>query len=104
MPTFTAKDSSIAIRTGRAFQVQLEVTSGTGYTWRPQGPLPPGLTLLGVFQQARGRLMPGGPGIEVLVFRAAGVGKFRLTLAYQRAWERGAKPAKVQTYTVTVHR
>jgi predicted secreted protein len=104
MPSFAANEYSIAGKVKQPFQIRLNVTSGTGYTWMPQGPLPPGITLLGVFQEPRGKLMPGGPGQEALVFRADDAGKVRLTLQYLRPWERGVKPAKVETFTISVHK
>jgi predicted secreted protein len=104
MPSFTAPDFSISVKVKQPFQIRLNVTSGTGYTWTPQGPLPPGITLLGVFQQPRGKMMPGGPGQEVVVFRADDLGKVRLTLQYARPWERNAKPSKLQTFAITVHK
>jgi predicted secreted protein len=103
MPMFTARTSQISVKAGAPFQIRLDVTSGTGYTWAPQA-LPPGLTLLGNFQTPRGTRMPGGRGQQVLVFRAADVGSLKLTLRYSRPWERGAKPAKVQTFELTVHK
>jgi predicted secreted protein len=104
MPSYSAGSSSIAVKIDQPFQIRLDVTSGTGYTWMPQGPLPFGITLLGVFQQPRGKMMPGGPGQEVLVFRGGDAGKARLTLGYVRPWERGVKPAKLRTFTIAVHR
>jgi|SRR5579884_426331 len=104
MPSYAAKDSAISVKVKQPFQIRLNVASGTGYTWMPQGPIAPGITLLGVFQQPRGKLMPGGPGQEVLVFRADDAGKMELTLQYVRPWERGAKPAKIQTFTITARK
>lgn len=104
MPAFAQNDTSIAVKAGAPFQIRMNVTSGTGYSWQPQGPLPPGVTLLGVFQEPRGKMMPGGPGVEVLVFRAKDVGKTTLALEYVRPWERNAKPAKLRSFTVTVRK
>jgi inhibitor of cysteine peptidase len=104
MPTFSAKDANISVKAGAPFQIRLDVTSGNGYTWRASAPLPPGLTLLGDFQTPRGKRMPGGPGQQVLVFRAADVGSLKLSLQYVRPWEHGVKPAKTQTFAVTVHK
>lgn len=104
MPAFGPEHSAIAVKAGQPFQIRMNVTSGTGYSWQPQGPMAPGLTLLGVFQQPHGKLMPGGPGAEVLVFRASSVGKFALALQYVRPWERNVKPAKVRAFTITVNR
>lgn len=104
MPTFTAKDTAVSVKAGAPFQIRLKVTSGTGYSWQPEGPLPPGLTLLGVFQTPRGKMMPGGPGDEVLVFRASIVGTMNLTMEYVRPWERGVKPAKIQSVKITVRK
>jgi predicted secreted protein len=104
MPSYTASDTGVSVKAGAPFQIRLKVTSGTGYSWQPQGPLPPGVTLLGVFQTPRGKMMPGGPGEEVLVFRASGVGTLHLTMEYVRPWQRGVKPAKVQTFLISVHK
>lgn len=104
MPTFTASDTAISVKSGAPFQIRLHVTSGTGYSWQPQGPLAPGLTLLGVFQTPHGKMMPGGPGDEVLVFRASNVGALHLTMEYVRPWERGVKPAKVESFLISVHK
>ncbi len=104
MPSFSTAQSRFSVRASSPFQIRMHVNSGTGYTWRPQGPLPPGFALLSVFQQPRGKVMPGGPGMQVLVFRASDVGTFRLNLEYVRAWERNAKAAKVQSFSVGVHR
>lgn len=104
MPSFTAKDAAIAVKAGQPFQLRMHVTSGNGYTWQPRGPLPPGLALLGVFQTPRGKMMPGGPGEQVLVFRATDAGQLKITLDYVRPWEHGVKPAKQQTFSIKVHK
>lgn len=104
MPSFTMQQTKIAVKAGAPFQIRLAVSSGTGYSWRSRGPLAPGLTLVGDFQTPRGKRMPGGPGQQVLVFRAADVGSYKLTLEYTRPWLRAAKPAKMQTFTITVHK
>lgn len=103
MPSFTAQQRTISVKQNAPFQIVLRVNSGTGYTWRPRGPMPNGIALLGVFTQARGRMMPGGPGQEVLVFRAAAKGVYSLSIDYVRPWERNAKPASVHTVSVRVH-
>src|SRR6185437_8880054 len=97
MPSFTAKQTQIRVKTDRPFQIRLNVTSGTGYTWQPQAPIPPAVTLVGVFAHPSGKMMAGGPGEEVLVFRAHDVGTEHLVLEYVRPWERGVKPAKIAT-------
>lgn len=104
MPSFTAKQTQISVKVDEPFQVRLNVTSGTGYSWQPRGPLPPGITLLGVFQHPSSKMSPGGPGEEVLVFRAHDVGTEHLQIAYLRPWEHNTKPAKVAAFTVTVHK
>lgn len=102
MPTFNDRNASITVHAGAPFQIRMTVTSGTGYTWEPVGPLPPGVTLLGVFQAAQARSMPGGSSHEVLVFRAAGRGTVHLKLAYVRPWERSTPPAKTAAFTIRV--
>jgi predicted secreted protein len=104
MPSFSAKDLRIRVKAGQPFQVRMNVTSGTGYSWQPQGPMPPGVVLLGVFQRPSSKTLPGGPGQEVLVFRASDVGMVHLALEYVRPWEHPVKPAKSALFTVTVHK
>lgn len=104
MPSYTAKDAAIRVKVNQPFQVRLNVTSGTGYTWQPQGPIPPGVTLLGVFSHPSSKMLPGGPGEEVLVFRAHDAGTVNLVLEYVRPWEHHTKPAKLATFKVTVHK
>lgn len=104
MPSYTPKQLHIRVKVDRPFQVRMNVTSGTGYSWQPQGPLPPGLTLVGVFQRPSSKTLPGGPGEEVLVFRAHDVGKVHLALEYVRPWERSVKPSKIAIFTLTVYK
>lgn len=104
MPSYTAKQTAIRVKVNQPFQLRLSSTSGTGYSWQPQGPLPPGVTLLGVFSRPTSKMLPGGPGEELLVFRAHNLGKVRLVMEYVRPWERGAKPAKLAAFTVTVRK
>jgi predicted secreted protein len=103
MPSFTARQANVRVKVDQPFQIRLNVTGGTGYSWQPQGPLPPGVTLLGVFQHPSAKVLPGGPGQEILVFRAHDVGKEHLILQYVRPWEHATKPAKTAAFTVTVH-
>jgi predicted secreted protein len=104
MPSFTATQTQISVKVDQPFQLRLNVTSGTGYSWQPQAPLAPGFTLLGVFQHPSTKVLPGGPGQEILVFRAHDVGKERLILQYVRPWEHATKPAKIASFTVSVHK
>jgi predicted secreted protein len=104
MPSYTSQQKQISVKTGQPFQIRLNVTSGTGYSWQPQAPIPPGITLLGVFQRSSSKMLAGGPGEEVLVFRGSDVGTMHLVLQYVRPWERNVKPAKVAAFTVTVHK
>jgi predicted secreted protein len=104
MPSFTQTHAAIRVKVDQPFQIRLKVTSGTGYSWQPQGPLPPGMTLLGVFQRPSSKVLPGGPGQEVLVFRAHNAGIEHLVLAYVRPWEHPVKPAKTAAFTVTAHK
>ncbi len=104
MPSFTPRQTKIAVKVNQPFQIRLNVTSGTGYSWQPQAPIPPGLTLLGVFEHPSSKMVPGGPGEEVLVFRAHDVGEVSLVLEYVRPWERHTKPAKLAAFSVTVRK
>lgn len=104
MPTYAASQSAISVKLNQPFQIRMHVNSGTGYTWQPQGPLPAGIALIGVYQQPHGKIMPGVAGTEVFVFRGTAATQSALTLEYVRPWEKNVKPAKVQNFTVTIHR
>jgi predicted secreted protein len=104
MPSFTAKQTQIRTKVDEPFQIRMNVTAGTGYSWQPQAPIPPGISLLGVFQRPSSKMMPGGPGEEILVFRGHDVGTVRLFLEYVRPWERHVKPAKVAVFSVMVRK
>jgi predicted secreted protein len=104
MPSFTARQTQMRVKVNEPFQIRMNVTAGTGYSWQPQAPIPPGVTLVGVFQRPSSKMMPGGPGEEVLVFRAHDVGSVHLVLEYVRPWERHVKPAKVSAFNVTVYK
>lgn len=103
MPSFTAKQSAIRVKIGQPFQIRMTLTSGTGYSWQPQAPIPPGITLAGIFQHTN-VMRPGAQGDEILVFRAHDAGTEHLVLVYTRPWERGVKPAKTAAFTVTAHK
>lgn len=104
MPSYTEKQPSIHVKAGQPFQIRMNVTSGTGYTWQPQAPIPPGITLLGVFQRSSSKMLAGGAGEEVLVFHANDAGTEHLVLQYVRPWERNVKPAKTASFSVTVRK
>lgn len=104
MPSFGPSTPAIAVKVNQPFQIRMKASAGTGYSWRPRGPLPPNLALLGAFEQPNGKAMPGAAGTQTLVFRGSSPGKFVLTLEYARPWERNVKPAKVQMFAVTVHK
>lgn len=104
MPSFTQKQTQIRVKVNQPFQMRMDATAGTGYSWQPQGPVAPGVMLLGVFQRPSGKMIPGGPSEEVLVFRAHDVGIVHLVLEYVRPWERRTKPAKIAAFTVTVYK
>ncbi len=104
MPSFTVKDTAINVKVNEPFQVRLEVASGTGYTWQPQPPLDPGISVVGMFSRPSSKMMPGGPSEEVIVFRAADVGTERLVLQCIRPWDHPVKPARTAAFTISVHK
>jgi predicted secreted protein len=104
MPSYTQNQRAIHVKAGEPFQIRMNVTSGTGYTWQPQAPIPPGLTLLGVFQRSNSKMLAGAAGEEVLVFRGSDAGTKHLVLQYVRPWEHNVKPAKTASFSVTVRK
>lgn len=100
-PTFSQKTPAITVQAGRTFRVELPLNQGTGYSWRPAAPLPPGLTVLSTFAAPHGPAIPGGPANQLFVLREKDVGVIHLKFEYVRPWEHGVKPAKTSTFTIT---
>ena len=77
MPSFGPSTPAIAVKVNQPFQIRMKASAGTGYSWRPRGPLPPNLALLGAFEQPNGKAMPGAAGTQTLVFRGSSSRKVR---------------------------
>ena len=85
------------------FSVTLAANHTTGYSWRLAKPLD--ATILkntsSIYNEPKSDLV-GAPGTEVWTFEPVGKGATTMVMEYVRPWEKDAKPAKTQTFQVTV--
>lgn len=91
--TYTREQARISVRVGEQFVVELESNPTTGYQWQPDFD-PAALRLVGRdFSLARAAVdaAVGGGGVERFRFEALAAGVSRLSFAYRRSWEPGAR-------------
>jgi predicted secreted protein len=85
--------------------VKLASNMTTGYSWRTAGKLNGKvLKLVGSTYAVPETTKPvvGRGGTETWTFQALAKGSAKVTLEYVRPWEKGTKPARSQTFSVTV--
>jgi predicted secreted protein len=102
----TEKDSgrTLRLKIGDVLTVKLESIPGTGYSWYVQKHDSKLMEQIGkhTHETPKGSSGVGGPEYEIFRFRAAAAGEDRLTLCYQRIWERGKEPLRKVWFRVTV--
>ena len=95
--------ASIEVEVGQEFVIALESSPTTGYRWQFIDPLDAEI-LESVRSEYKGpedgRIGAGGE--EVLTFRAISHGETRISLGYERHWERDVPPLKTRTFDVVV--
>jgi inhibitor of cysteine peptidase len=102
----TDKDAGgkVTVKKGGTLLVKLSGQPSTGFSWavaankagvlKPEGKP--------TTEKVKGKPKIGGPVLQVFKFSAAGEGESKLELEYKRPFEKGKKPAKTFTVTVTV--
>ncbi|WP_322904151.1 protease inhibitor I42 family protein [Paenibacillus campi] len=101
-------NKKIEATAGKTFDIKLEQNDSTGYTWNYKAE--PQLKLVKASEQATassskskdGETIVGAPTNKTWVFQADKPGTYKLTFKYERAWEKGVKPAQTVVYTVHV--
>lgn len=94
---------SLVLPVGASFEVRLPSRPGTGYTWAVTHVDPEVVAQQGPSSsQPVGAAQPGSAALEAIPFVARGPGATQLEIAYGRAWEKGAPPARTFTLDVTV--
>jgi inhibitor of cysteine peptidase len=95
---------AVALKTGAVLEVRLESNRTTGYSWIVAPVANPVLVMQGraTYQENAAAGKMGAGGVEVWRFKAVKAGKQGLQFEYRRPWEKGAPPAKIVTFSVTV--
>lgn len=100
-----ASTTTMEVRVGQEFSLTVDSNRTTGYQWQLGRPLDE--TILKLVSSEYRALQPA-PGLvgagrqEVWTFKAVGKGRTEISLKYVHPWEKDAKPAKEQSYTVVV--
>jgi inhibitor of cysteine peptidase len=94
----------VALKTGAVLEVRLEANHTTGYSWVAAPVANPVLMPQGraAYQENAAGGKAGVGGVEVWRFKAVKAGRQGLQFEYRRPWEKGAPPAKIVTFSVTV--
>ncbi len=93
----------IEVEVGQEFVIALESSPTTGYRWRFINPLDEEIVeLVGSEYKGPGDERIGAGGEETLTFRAVSQGATRISLGYERPWERNVPPIKTRTFAVVV--
>ena len=94
----------VSLKVGAVLEVRLEANHTTGYSWV----FAPAVNLVlmrqgrTVYQEHAAGSTVGAGGVEVWRFKAMKAGRQGLQFEYRRPWEKGAPPAKIVTFSVTV--
>jgi len=94
----------VSLKTGAVLEVRLEANHTTGYSWIAAPVANPVLMMQGraAYQENAAGGKAGVGGVEVWRFKAVKAGRQGLQFEYRRPWEKGAPPAKIVTFSVTV--
>jgi inhibitor of cysteine peptidase len=94
----------VSLKVGAVLEVRLEANHTTGYSWVFAPAVNPVLMRQGrtVYQEHAAGSTVGAGGVEVWRFKAMKAGRQGLQFEYRRPWEKGAPPAKIVTFSVTV--
>ena len=96
--------ASVDLQVGQLLELRLPGRSGTAFSWRSAGIVPPCLEYVG--QHGLPRLpdnnLAGGLKTQLIIYRAVSSCSGVLRLIYERSWEGGLQPARTIRYQVTV--
>jgi inhibitor of cysteine peptidase len=94
----------VNLKTGAILEVRLEANHTTGYSWIAAPVSNPVLMMQGraAYQENATAGKMGAGGVEVWRFKAVKAGRQGMQFEYRRPWEKGAPPAKVVMFNVTV--
>ena len=97
--------SPVAVKVGQDFFIALPSNASTGYSWSAKA-TGSAVVVEGYAYQltaASGeKRMVGGGGQQIFVLEATKVGTGTVVFSYARPWQKGVKPARTMTFTITV--
>jgi hypothetical protein len=80
------RQRDIKVRRGEAATVAFEVSSGSGYQWIPQSPLPPGVRVLGNDFKSLSTDKLGGRSRQLITFALDGPKGADVVVVFRRSW------------------
>lgn len=103
-PEYDDADYPVEVYVGEELVISMEANPSTGYHWELAGPLDESiLVLVDVDHQRPVENRVGAPGHTQFTILAVGPGTTDVVFNYLRPWEDDVPPARVVTFTVTVH-
>ncbi len=104
-PTTLAEADSgkeIVLQRGARLAIVLEANPSTGYAWASKEAWDEGVLQLVSKESKQASEALGSPESEQWLFLAKGAGEVKLSLAYERSWEKDVAPERTFTLTVKV--
>jgi inhibitor of cysteine peptidase len=99
------EDLRFKVKTGDVFKIQVKSNPTTGYQWQLAEPIDSAIVKLDkkefLSDESSGKMMVGGGGSEIWVFKGIKKGKTEIKLKYIRDWQKDSL-AKVLKYNVNV--
>jgi inhibitor of cysteine peptidase len=101
---YGTSNTSITASSGEQFIIQLNSNKTTGFQWGISTSLDAKVVkkIKSTYIVSASSGKVGAGGIEQWTFQAVGPGATRIVMAYSRPFEKGAAPAQVVTFNVTV--
>jgi len=92
----------IELSQGQILVVALEARPGTGYSWDVEEFTPQILSKEGETEFKSDSKLIGAPAMQIMRFKAVGVGQTALRLAYRRPWEKDVQALKIFSLRLVV--
>lgn len=94
--------SPAAVKVGQDFLIALPANPTTGYSWTAKSGSSAIMVEGSAYQpSAAGKGMMGAGGQQIFVLEATRAGTATVIFSYARPWQKGMKPARTMTFTIT---
>ena len=96
--------SSIHIKTGQTYRLELKSNPTTGYSWYPlkQVSKKAPISIIKSGYEADHTGLVGSGGMQYWEIKGKKAGSYKLTLHYKRPWEKKVDPIEVKKFMITV--